>query len=308
MSLRISVGSLRTIDLTNAYMNSKPDNSGIPESGIDETGPSETPESPSSPATALPDGRMASSQSAITSEQAFQLDDQSMAMVSEESSPQELVAWGLRRFLDQKKIITTSFGMEGCTLIDMCSKTIEQNDLPKLHVAWIDTGFFFPETHQLREKLESKYSNIEIVRWATEVSPEKQTETYGDELWKNNPNLCCNIRKVVPMKENIGGFDIWMTGLRRSQTEARAQTPILTWDWRYQLLKFCPLAAWTRADVWQYVQQNEVPFNQLHLQNFPTISCFHCTRSVPGSTPDSDTRDGRWEGNDKDECGLHFSI
>ena len=231
-----------------------------------------------------------------------------MSMISEESSPLELVAWGLKRFLDQKKIVTTSFGMEGCALIDMCSKAIEQNGLPKLQVAWIDTGFFFPETHQLREQLESKYSNIEIVRWATEVSVEQQTETYGNELWKNNPNLCCNIRKVVPMKENIGGFDIWMTGLRRSQTEARAQTPVLGWDWKYQLLKFCPLATWTRPEVWQYVQQNEVPFNKLHLQNYPTISCFHCTRAVPGSTPDSDARDGRWEGKDKDECGLHFSI
>ncbi len=243
-----------------------------------------------------------------TAETAFQQDEDSMALISEESTPLEIVAWGLKRFLDQKKIMTTSFGMEGCTLIDMCSKAIEQNDLPKLQVAWIDTGFFFPETYQLREKLEAKYSNIEIVRWSTDVSVEQQKETYGNELWKNNPNLCCHIRKVVPMKENIGGFDVWMTGLRRSQTEARAKTPVLGWDWRYQLLKFCPLATWTRAQVWQYVQQNEVPFNRLHLQNYPTVSCFHCTRPVPGSTPDSDARDGRWEGKDKDECGLHFSI
>ena len=288
-------------------MNSKPDNSGLPE-GAQRAGESAQDSDPSIAPAALPDGRMASSQSAVATGQAFQQNDQSMAMVSEECSPQELVAWGLRRFLDRKKVMTTSFGMEGCTLIDMCSKALEQNDLPNLQVAWIDTGFFFPETHQLKEQLESKYSNIEIVRWATKVTPDQQTETYGNELWKNNPNLCCNIRKVVPMKENIGGFDIWMTALRRSQTEARAQTPILAWDWRYQLLKFCPLAAWTRADVWQYVQQNEVPFNQLHLQNYPTISCSHCTRPVPGSTPESDTRDGRWEDTGKDECGLHFSI
>ena len=231
-----------------------------------------------------------------------------MSLISEESSPLELVAWGLKHFLSQKKVITTSFGMEGCAMVDMCSKVIDQNDLPKLQVAWIDTGFFFPETLKLRDNLESKYSNIEIVRWATDVSVAQQTETYGNELWKNNPNLCCHIRKVVPMKEHIGDYDIWMTGLRRSQTEARAQTPILAWDWRYHLLKFCPLASWTRPEVWQYIQQNEVPFNQLHLQNYPTISCFHCTRAVPGSTPDSDARDGRWEGKDKDECGLHFSI
>ena len=254
---------------------------------------------------ALPDGRRADSDRPVSDELAF---TQDMALISEQSSPIELVGWGLRRFADQKKVITTSFGMEGCALIDMCSRAIEKNGLPGLQVAWIDTGFFFAETLKVKDKLEAKYTNIEFTRWATEVSPENQAETYGDELWKNNPNLCCHIRKVVPMKENIGGFDLWMTGLRRSQTEARASTPVLAWDWRYQLLKFCPLVSWTRADVWQYVQQNEVPFNELHLQNYPSISCTHCTRSVPGSTPDSDARDGRWEGKDKDECGLHFSI
>jgi phosphoadenosine phosphosulfate reductase len=293
-------------------MNSTQDNFPEPEGagGADSASvsPPQSTDLPVIPATTLPDGRLASSENQPTNELAFQQDETSMSLISEESSPMELAAWGLKRFAEQKKIITTSFGMEGCAMIDMFSKAIEQNDLPKLQVAWIDTGFFFPETLQLRDKLEAKYTNIEFIRWATEVSVEQQKETYGNELWKNNPNLCCNIRKVVPMKKNIGGFDIWITGLRRNQTEARAQTPILAWDWRYQLLKFCPLASWTRPQVWQYVQQNEVPFNQLHLQNYPSVSCFHCTRAVPGSTPDSDARGGRWEGKDKDECGLHFSI
>lgn len=290
-------------------MNSPQDQSPSANEPNEDSG-SELTELPLVSATSLPDGRVASSENSASTELAFQQDAESMAMISEESSPIELVAWGLKRFMSQKKIMTTSFGMEGCALIDMCSKAIEQNDLPKLQVAWIDTAFFFPETHQLKDKLETKYPNIEIVRWSTDVSVEQQAETYGNELWKNNPNLCCHIRKVVPMKENInvGGYDLWITGLRRSQTEARAKTPVVGWDWKYQLLKFCPLATWTRPQVWQYVQQNEVPFNQLHLQNFPTVSCFHCTRAVPGSTPDSDDRDGRWEGKDKDECGLHFSI
>ncbi len=254
----------------------------------------------------LPDGRNADVAKLQTPDEVDAQKD--LGLVSESNSPAELIAWGLQRFTDQKKIITTSFGMEGCTLIDMCSRAIAQNGLEKLTVAWIDTGFFFPETHSVRKKLEEKYDNIEFVRWSTQVSVEQQAETYGDQLWRNNPNLCCNIRKVVPMKENIGGYDIWITGLRRSQTQARADIPVLAWDWRYQLLKFCPLASWTRKEVWQYVQQNEVPFNKLHLQNYPSVSCFHCTRPVPGSTPDSDAREGRWEGKDKDECGLHFSI
>lgn len=255
----------------------------------------------------LPDGRVADPPTHQNAPN-MALDDKAMAMASPESSPIELVAWGLKRFLNQEKVMTTSFGMEGCALIDLCSKAIRENDLPKLKVAWIDTGFFFPETHQLREKIEAKYSNIEVVRWSTTVSVQEQTETYGNELWNNNPNLCCHIRKVVPMKENIAGNDLWITGLRRTQTKSRSDTEILSWDWRYHLLKFCPLATWSRSDVWNYVQQNDVPFNQLHLQNYPSIGCFHCTQSVPGSTPESDAREGRWEGKDKDECGLHFSI
>ena len=91
---------------------------------------------------------------------------------------------------------------------------------------------------------------------------EQQNEQYGKELWKNNPNLCCHIRKVEPMKENVQQYHVWMTALRRSQTEQRADIPVLGWDWRYELLKFCPLASWTRPDVWNYIQKNDVPFNQ----------------------------------------------
>jgi len=286
-------------------MNRKPDKS-------EESAPTDSQQDPSDDGSdsaqpkVLPDGRVADSQSHRSG--GIALDEKSMALISAQSTPAELVAWGLKRFQALQKVMTTSFGMEGCALIDLCSKAIAENELPNLKVAWIDTAFFFPETHQLREKLEKRYSNIEIVRWSTSVSVQDQADTYGNELWKNNPNLCCHIRKVVPMKENIAGNDLWITGLRRTQSESRANTEILSWDWRYQLLKFCPLAAWTRADVWNYVQQNDVPFNQLHLQNYPSISCFHCTRSVPGSSPDSETRDGRWEGKDKDECGLHFSI
>ena len=225
-----------------------------------------------------------------------------------DSTPQELVQWGLARFSDQPMVMTTSFGMEGCVLLDMCSQVIQRQGLQPLTVASIDTGFFFPETKQLREKLIARYTNLNFVTWETPVSIQQQKETYGDQLWKNNPNLCCNIRKVQPMRENIVDYRLWITALRRSQTEQRADTPVLNWDWRYQLLKFCPLATWSRAQVWQYIQENDVPFNELHLQNYPSVSCFHCTKPVPGSSPDSEARKGRWADTDKDECGLHFSI
>ncbi|MEL7497780.1 MAG: phosphoadenylyl-sulfate reductase [Planctomycetota bacterium] len=222
--------------------------------------------------------------------------------------PQELVAWGLKHFADQPIVLTSSFGMEGCVLMDMCSKAIESQRLEPITVACIDTGFFFPETKQLRNKLIERYQNLNFVTWETPVSIEKQAKLYGVNLWSYNPNLCCNIRKVQPMSENVVNFRVWMTALRRSQTEQRANTPVLAWDWRYQLLKFCPLATLSRSDVWQYIQKHDVPFNQLHLQGYPSVSCFHCTKPVPGSTPDSDAREGRWSDSEKTECGLHYQI
>ena len=234
--------------------------------------------------------------------------DSSNDRINANSLPLELVQWGLKRFSDQPIVLTTSFGMEGCVLMDMCSQAIQHHDLEPLTVACIDTGFFFPETKQLRKKLVERYSNLNFVTWETPVSIQQQKEMYGDQLWNNNPNLCCNIRKVQPMHENITNYRVWITALRRSQTEQRADTPVMNWDWRYQLLKFCPLASWSRSEVWQYIQEHEVPFNQLHLQNYPSVSCFHCTKPVPGSSPDSEARKGRWADTDKDECGLHFSI
>ena len=222
--------------------------------------------------------------------------------------PAELVAWGLQHFRDQPMVLTTSFGMEGCVLMDLCARAIEEHQLPKLTVASIDTGFFFPETKQLRKRLIERYPNLEFVTWETPVSVDKQAQLYGPQLWQYNPNLCCNIRKVQPMSENVVRYRVWMTALRRSQTEQRAGTPVLGWDWRYQLLKFCPLATLSRADVWQYIQKHDVPFNQLHLQGYPSVSCFHCTKPVPGSTPDSDAREGRWANSEKTECGLHYQI
>ncbi len=234
--------------------------------------------------------------------------DDQPPVVGEQSSPAELVDWGLPEFADLPTVLTTSFGMEGCVLMDLCSRTIKKFQLPNLTVACIDTGFFFPETHQLQQKLIKRYDNLDFVSWKTPVTVAQQKETYGDQLWKNNPNLCCNIRKVQPMKEQIARYRVWLTALRRSQTELRSDVNVLGWDWRYQVLKFCPLASWSRADIWNYIQENEVPFNQLHLQNYPSISCYHCTKPVPGSSPDQEVRDGRWAGKDKTECGLHYSI
>jgi len=222
--------------------------------------------------------------------------------VPQSNDPLELVSWSTKQFSKQKVVITTAFGMEGCAMIDMYSRCSSS-----VSVAYIDTGFFFPETRQLINKMSEKYPQVEFKKWESHISVKKQAIQFGDRLWREDPNLCCKIRKVAPMTQNLQGYDVWVTGIRRTQTQQRSDTKLLSWNPQYEVLKFCPLVDWNREDVWNYIQKHEVPFNQLHQQGFPSIGCFHCTKAVPNSRPTDDARSGRWQGHNKTECGLHYS-
>lgn len=222
------------------------------------------------------------------------------AKLSEASTPQELVAWSLERFADRHLVITTSFGMEGCALIDMYAR----HERP-LDIIYLDTMFFFPETYALRDRLAKRYPHLLFVNRGTTLTPEEQAEHFGPELWKNNPDQCCKLRKVDPMDEVLTGADVWVTGLRRNQSETRAALRVMEWDWKFQLIKFNPLVSWDRKQVWEYVQSNGVPYNELHERGYPTVGCTHCTQPVAGSQIGDYTRAGRWSGTAKTECGLH---
>jgi len=197
-------------------------------------------------------------------------------------------------------VITTSFGMEGCALIDMYAAHGEP-----LTVIYLDTMFFFPETYKLRDKFIERYPLLKLVNRGTKLTPQEQAAKYGDELWKRDSDLCCKIRKVDPMYEAMADVDVWITGLRRSQSVTRANLRMIDWDWRYQVLKISPLAKWERSQVWDYIQKHNVPYNELHERGYPTIGCTHCTAPVPGSSPADYSRAGRWSDVEKTECGLH---
>jgi len=222
------------------------------------------------------------------------------ARVSGDSPPTELIEWMLGRFSNQRVLMTTAFGMEGCALIDMMARRATRFD-----VVYIDTGFFFAETLALRDRLARRYPNANFIRHATSLSPDAQAREFGPELWKRNPDLCCRIRKVDPMREVMQDVDVWVTALRRSQSTTRAAVRAVMWDWQYEVLKISPLASWGRPAVWNYVQDHDVPYNPLHQRGYPSVGCTHCTRPVEGATIDSYTRDGRWNGQSKLECGLH---
>lgn len=202
--------------------------------------------------------------------------------VGEHSSAQEIVSWAVERFAHQRMLTTTQFGMEGCVLLDMIARCGRP-----FTAIYLDTMFFFKETYELRDRLAARYPNITIRNAGTTLTPEQQAQQYGDELWKTNPDLCCKLRKVDPMVDAMKECDVWFTALRRSQSATRANLKTIDWDWKYQVLKLNPLASWEREQVWDYVQEHDVPFNALHLQEYPTVGCTHCTKPVPGSSPTS---------------------
>lgn len=225
------------------------------------------------------------------------------ATIGEDAPPERIVSWMLERFADRRLVLTTAFGMEGCALIDMVAR--HGRPVP---VIWLDTGFLFPETHRLRERLAARYPHLVFENRGTALSPEEQEARFGPELWRRDPDKCCRLRKVDPMRDALAGVDVWVTGLTRSQSGTRATTRVAEWDWQYHVLKLNPLAAWDRARVWEYVRANDVPYNELHERGYPTVGCTHCTLPVAGVKIGGYSREGRWAGIQKMECGLHLSL
>ncbi len=219
-----------------------------------------------------------------------------------ESSPNEITGWAIERFGDHRLAITTGFGMEGCALIDMVARTGRH-----LRITYVDTHFFFAETLRLRDRLVRRYPSLTFVNAGTDITPQRQEESFGPQLWARDPNACCAIRKVDPMARFMATRDVWITAIRRSQSDTRASIRVVEWDWHFDVLKISPMATWTRADVWSYIRANNVPYNELHDRGYPTIGCTHCTIPVAGAQPTTYSRAGRWAGHDKVECGLHVS-
>jgi phosphoadenosine phosphosulfate reductase len=153
----------------------------------------------------------------------------------------------------------------------------------------------------------ARYPQLRFASRLPGLSPEQQARRYGPELWQQDPDLCCQLRKVEPMAAALVEADVWITSIMRSQSAERAAADLVEWDWKYQVVKVNPLAFWDRQRVWEYVKENDVPYNELHERGYPTIGCTHCTRPVLGARPEEYTRLGRWSGRQKTECGLHFS-
>lgn len=224
------------------------------------------------------------------------LDFEALNQQFEDASPNEILSWAWEAF-GEKLSIVTSFQPTGIVTLHMLHEIA-----PRIPVLTIDTGLLFSNTYLLMDHITSEW-DLNLIRVRPGQTPAQQAETYGEALWSRDPDLCCQLRKVTPLKEALSGYDAWITGLRRDQAETRRSTKIISWDSRHENVKISPFATWTEDMVWTYLMAHELPYNPLHDQNYTSIGCQPCTRAV---APDEDSRAGRWSGTAKVECGIHL--
>ena len=218
----------------------------------------------------------------------------------EKQTPQEILAYALGEYFPNI-ILACSFGAEDVVLADMMFRSHPNGTL-----FYLDTDFLFPETHQVRDQIIAKYQleARQVVQMKSLVTPEEQASQYGEALWEKQPDQCCHLRKIEPLGRVLKNYSAWITGIRRDQSPTRANAGIIEWDEKFQLVKVNPLATWSWEQIWTYIHANDVPYNMLHEQNYPSIGCTHCTAPV---MPGDDPRSGRWKNFAKTECGLHPS-
>lgn len=200
---------------------------------------------------------------------------------------------------DDELVYACSFGVEGIVMIDLIASI-----KPTAQVIFLDTGLHFPETYALIEEVKKRYPALRISFRYPKLTVEEQAEQYGDKLWERQPDRCCYMRKVLPLKHVLDDALAWLSGLRREQSPTRAHMSFVNKDDTFTSIKICPLIHWTWQDIWNYVEEHQLPYNTLHDKGFPSIGCQPCTE--PGDMV-TGSRAGRWVNQNKTECGLHVN-
>ena len=216
-------------------------------------------------------------------------------------SAQEVISIVSEKFGD-RIALSSSLGAEDQVLTDMVVKNA--TDIP---VFTLDTGRLFPETYDLLDRTCQKYDIKVKVYFPDYKQVEEMVNEKGINLFYKsveNRKLCCNLRKIQPLKRAFSGLDAWICGLRKSQSVTRVDMQVVEWDEGNGLIKINPLIDWSEKEIWKYIDKHNVPVNPLHKKGYPSIGCQPCTRAI---FPGEDIRAGRWwwENPDTRECGLH---
>ena len=211
-----------------------------------------------------------------------------------EASAEEALRWAADNFGGGRLIVASN--MQDAALVDLAARAA-----PGVDVLFLETGYHFAETIGTRDAVEQVY-DVQVVNALPEQTVAEQDAAEGPRLYERDPNRCCFLRKVVPLRNTLARYEAWVTGVRRVEAPTRANTPIVTWDDRNGLVKINPLAAWSDEEMQRYIDDNGVLVNPLVPAGYPSIGCQPCTaKPAPGADP----RSGRWAGNTKTECGLH---
>ena len=223
---------------------------------------------------------------------------ESLTLISQELDGKDasrILHWAVDAFFPQLTM-ATAFGPEGCILVHLLAD-IE----PRVHIFNLETGYQFPETLALHDRLQERYGvQIELVRPETTV--EEYEQSHNGPLYRVNPDRCCHDRKIVPLRRTLAGKQAWISAIRAEQSVHRQAAQTVMWDPKFNLVKVNPLLRWTRREVWDFILKHDVPYNPLHDRGYPSIGCWPCTQAV---SEGADERAGRWAGTAKKECGLH---
>jgi phosphoadenosine phosphosulfate reductase len=213
----------------------------------------------------------------------------------------EIIRWAVDRFGDGL-VVGSSFGKDSLVILDIARRL-----RPEIPVLFLETGYHFAETLQFRDQLRSE-SHVNVVDVRPDLTVAEQDLGFGTDLFARAPDMCCEMRKVAPLRRALAGRRAWLTGLRRSQHPQRAGTPVVEWQELSEggagVFKINPLAAWSLESVDEYVDGHALPRHPLWAKGYTSVGCAPCT--VP-TAPGESERSGRWKGQGKIECGIHVA-
>lgn len=213
----------------------------------------------------------------------------------EKAPVEDVLRWAIDQFSPQL-CLATSFGPQSIVLMHLASKLGRG-----IQIFYLDTELLFPETYALRDRLGQRLG-LKFTRVTPDLSVQDQAIEHGPRLWTREPDQCCMIRKVRPLRRFLADKRAWITGVRNGHSEQRALAPLVEWDAGNNVVKLNPIVRWTRGQVGDYLREHDLPSNPLHEKGFTSIGCQPCTRAV---RPGEDRRAGRWPGFAKTECGIH---
>ena len=211
------------------------------------------------------------------------------------ASPLELLQWTEDTFGED---FIVASNMQDGVLVHLAAQVH-----PGVDVLFLDTGYHFAETIGTRDAVEAVYG-VHVINARAEKTVAEQDSIEGKDLFAREPNRCCAMRKVAPLKKELANYSAWVTGIRRVEAPTRANAPLISFDDAFGLVKINPIAPWSDEQMQAYIDEHSILVNPLVDEGYPSNGCAPCTvKPAPGADP----RSGRWAGKAKTECGLHAS-